>query len=374
MKITAAVCRAGRPGFAIETITIDTPRADEILVRIAGVGLCHTDISIADLGAAAHPLPAVFGHEGSGVVEAIGAGVTKVVPGDSVVISFGSCGACDHCGAGMPAGCRSLPALNFSGARPDGSTALHDADGPVASNFFGQSSFASHALTRERNVVRVDDDLALELLGPLGCGIQTGAGAVINVLAPRPGSSILILGGGSVGLSAVMAAKISGCAVIILVEPHASRRALAREFGATDCIDPAVTPDLVAAVRAIVPMGVDNAFDTTGVPALLETAMATLGSRGTLGLVAASAAPGGAGLPGEINRFVTLGQSIRGIVEGDSDPDIFIPELIAHHRAGRLPFDRMIRTYPLADINAAIDDQLNGRVIKAVLIPQALNN
>lgn len=368
MRITAAVCRAGRPGFVIETISIDTPRADEILVRIAGVGLCHTDMSFAELGAAAHPLPAVFGHEGSGIVESVGADVTKVVAGHRVVISFGSCGACDHCCACMPAGCRSLPAMNFSGARADGSTGLRDEGGPIAGNFFGQSSFASHALTRERNVVRVDGDLPLEWLGPLGCGIQTGAGAVINVLAPRPGSSILIFGGGSVGLSAVMAARIMNCAPIILVEPHACRRALGHEFGATHCIDPAATLDLVAALRRIVPFGIDNALDTTGIPALLETAMATLGSRGTLGLVAA-AAPGAAGLPGVINRFVTLGQSIRGIVEGDSDPDIFIPELIAHHRAGRLPFGRMIKTYPLSAINEAIEDQLNGRVIKAVLLP-----
>lgn len=369
MKIRAAVAREGRPGFVVETLWIDPPRADEILVRIVGVGLCHTDITMAQLGAAAHPLPAVFGHEGSGIVEAVGGEVTKVAAGDHVVISFGSCGSCDHCDDGMPAGCRSLPALNFSGARPDGSTGLRDAEGPIASNFFGQSSFASHALTRERNVVKVADDLPLEWLGPLGCGIQTGAGAVINVFAARPGSSILIVGGGSVGLSAVMAARIRGCSTIILIEPHASRRALAVEFGATHCLDPAAIADLVATLREIAPSGVDQAFDTTGIPAMLEAAMAVLGSRGVLGVVAGSAAPGGAGLPGDINRLVTMGQSVRGIVEGDSDPDSFIPELIGHYRAGRLPFDRMIRTYCLDAINEAIDDSLGGRVIKAVLIP-----
>jgi aryl-alcohol dehydrogenase len=369
MKIRAVVCRPDRPGFVVETLSIDPPRADEILVRIAGVGLCHTDITMAQLGTAVHPLPAVFGHEGSGIVEAVGTDVTKVAPGDHVVISFGSCGHCDHCHNGLPSGCRSLATLNFSGGRPDGSTALRDADGPIASHFFGQSSFASHALTRERNVVKVADDLPLEWLGPLGCGVQTGAGAVINVFAARPGSSILIIGGGSVGLSAVMAARLRGCSPIILIEPHASRRALATEFGATHCLDPGATPDLAVKLREIVPMGVDHAFDTTGIPAMLDAAMTALGSRGVLGVVAGSAAPGGAGLPGDINRLVTMGQSVRGIVEGDSDPDVFIPELIGHFRAGRLPFDRMIRTYRLDAINQAIDDSLAGRVIKAVLIP-----
>jgi aryl-alcohol dehydrogenase len=369
VKISAAVCRDGRPGFTVETLEIDAPRADEILVRIIGVGLCHTDITMAQLGRAVHPLPAVFGHEGSGIVEAVGADVTKVAPGDPVVISFGSCGHCDHCHDGMPAGCRSLAALNFSGTRPDGLTALRDADGPIASHFFGQSSFASHALTRERNVVKVADDLPLAWLGPLGCGVQTGAGAVINVFAARPGSGILIIGGGSVGLSAVMAARICGCSTVILIEPHASRRALAEEFGATYCLDPGAAADLVGTLREIAPRGIDYAFDTTGIPAMLEAAMAALGSRGVLGVVAGSAAPGGSGLPGDINRLVTLGQSVRGIVEGDSNPDIFIPDLIAHFRSGRLPFDRMIRTYRLDQINEAIEDSLNGRVIKAVLIP-----
>jgi aryl-alcohol dehydrogenase len=217
--------------------------------------------------------------------------------------------------------------------------------------------------------VKVAADLPLEWLGPLGCGVQTGAGAVINVFAARKGSSILIVGGGSVGLSAVMAARIRGCSTIILIEPHASRRMLAEEFGATHCLDPADIADLASALRAIVPMGVDQAFDTTGIPAMLEVAMAVLGSRGALGVVAGSAAPGGAGLPGDINRLVTMGQTVRGIVEGDSNPDSFIPELISHFRAGRLPFDRMIRTYKLDAINEAIDDSLCGRVIKAVLIP-----
>jgi aryl-alcohol dehydrogenase len=367
MKMTAAVCHPGKPGFALETVTLDAPRSNEIRVRIVGVGLCHTDLMIGEFGAAWNNTPAVLGHEGAGVVEAVGGAVTKVKPGDHVILTFRSCGACDRCTDHAPAYCRSMPSLNFAGARVDGSATISNANGPVAGNFFGQSSFASYALTQESNVVRVDDDLPLELLGPLGCGIQTGAGGVINSLAARAGSSILILGGGSVGLSAVMGARLQGCTTIILFEPQQSRRALGLEFGATHVLDPATTPDLAAAIRAIAPMGVDYAFDSTGIPAVLAGAMACLGSKGVLGVVAAS--PPGTPLPGDINQLISMGQSIRGIVEGDSDPERFIPALIAHYRAGQLPFDRMIKTYPLSDIALAIADQHAGRVTKAVLLP-----
>ncbi|MBY9067187.1 NAD(P)-dependent alcohol dehydrogenase [Hyphomonas sp. WL0036] len=365
MKTDAAVAYAGKPGFSFETVEIEAPRPDEILVRVLGVGLCHTDLVFSS-GAAPYPFPAVFGHEGSGVVEAVGAEVTKVSPGDSVLITFRSCGACDRCADGDAAYCRTMPLLNYTGARTDGTSALRNEAGPVASNFFGQSTFAGHAITYERNVVKVDPSLPVEIMGPLGCGIQTGAGAVIRSLAAKKGSAFLVTGGGSVGLSAVMGAKIQGCATIILVEPMESRRQLAMELGATHCIDPAAG-DVAAAVRAIVPAGVDNALDTTGIPAVQAAALACLGSKATLGLVGVSAP--GTLLPGDVNTVMTFGQSIKGIIEGDSDPDEFIPELIEHFKAGRLPFDKLVRKYRLSEINQAIAAQHHGECVKAVLIP-----
>lgn len=366
MQTQAAVIYSGQPGFRYETVEIEAPRADEILVRVLGVGLCHTDLVFSS-GAAPYPFPAVLGHEGSGIVEAVGAGVQKVRPGDSVLITFRSCGACDRCGAGDAAYCRTMPMLNYTGRRTDGTCALSNEAGPVSSNFFGQSSFAGHAITYERNVVKVDAALPVEIMGPLGCGIQTGAGAVMRSLGAKKGSSLLVTGGGSVGLSAVIGAKIQGCATIILVEPMAPRRQLATEFGATHCIDPESQPDVAAAVRAILPMGVDNALDTTGIPAVQAAALASLGSKATLGLVGVSAP--GTPMPGEVNTVMTFGQSVKGIIEGDSDPDEFIPELIEHFRAGRLPFDKLVRTYPLSQINEAIAAQHHGDCVKAVLIP-----
>ncbi|MCA6245492.1 MAG: NAD(P)-dependent alcohol dehydrogenase [Phenylobacterium sp.] len=368
MKITAAVARPGRTGFDIESLSLDDPREDEVRVRIAGVGLCHTDLVFRHAGEAVYPLPAVFGHEGSGVVEAVGSAVTRFRPGDRVAISYRSCGACDRCHDGDAPYCRTMPLLNYTGARTDGTRALHDEAGDVASNFFGQSSFASHALTYERNLVKLPDDVPLELMGPLGCGIQTGAGGVMNSLAARAGSSILITGGGSVGLSAVMGAKIQGCAVIIVLEPMASRRDLALELGATHVLDPASTPDLAAAVRAITPVGVDYAFDTTGIPAVLNAVMAgCLGSKGVFGIVGVT--PPGTPAPGDMGQIITFGHTVKGIIEGDADPGVFIPQLVEHYKAGRLPFDRMIKTYPLAEIDRAIAEQHQGVCVKAVLIP-----
>jgi aryl-alcohol dehydrogenase len=366
MKTQAAVAYTGQPGFKYEAVEIEAPRADEILVRVLGVGLCHTDLVFSS-GAAPYPFPAVFGHEGSGVVEAVGANVKKVKAGDSVLITFRSCGACDRCGEGDAAYCRTMPLLNYTGRRTDGTSAISNEAGPVSSNFFGQSTFAGHAITYERNVVKVDPSLPVEIMGPLGCGIQTGAGAAMRSLAAKKGSAFLVTGGGSVGLSAVMGAKIQGCATIILVEPMESRRKLAMELGATHCIDPTATEDVPAAVRAIAPMGVDNALDTTGIPAVQAAALACLGSKATLGLVGVSAP--GTPMPGDVNTVMTFGQSVKGIIEGDSDPDEFIPELIEHFKAGRLPFDKLVKKFRLSEINEAIAAQHHGDCVKAVLIP-----
>lgn len=364
--IRAAVVDAPGQPFNVRDVTLEAPREDEILVKIAGVGLCHTDIA-AQAGAFGYTGAAVLGHEGAGVVEQVGRDVEGFAVGDRVAISFRSCGTCKRCQAGFPSYCATMPMLNYAGARPDGSTPIRDGEKPVASSFFGQSSFATHALTYARNLVHVPGDLPLELAGPLGCGIQTGAGAIMRSMACEAGSHLVVTGGGSVGLSAVMGAAIQRCASIIVVEPYAGRRELAREFGATHVIDPLAEDDLAAAIRAIVPEGADYALDTTGRPDTIASLIGSLAPRGLLGLV--GIAPPGTPLPAEVNMLMTFGHRVMGIIEGDSDPAVFIPELIGHHRAGRLPFDRMIRTYPLSRINEAVRDQHEGRCIKAVLIP-----
>lgn len=364
MRIVAALATGPGQPFELREVDLDEPRSDEILVKIVGVGVCHTDLVFQQAGMIAPP--AVLGHEGSGVVEKVGAAVTKVAPGDRVALTFRSCGHCSRCDRGDAAYCETMPMLNYAGMRPDGSKAIHAEGADIASNFFGQSTFATHALTYERNVVEVPEDLPLALCGPLGCGIQTGAGGVMRSLACEAGSSLLITGGGPVGLSAVMGAKIQRCGAIILVEPHAARRDLALEFGATHVIDPGARDDLAAAVREIAPIGVDYAFDTTGVPAVHAAVMAALAPKGVFGLV--GIAPPGTPLPGEVNIAMTFGLTVKGIIEGDSDPDVFLPQLMEHHRRGDLPFERMITTFPFHRINEAIAAQQRGECVKVVLL------
>ena len=258
--------------------------------------------------------------------------------------------------------------MNIIGSRLDGSSALKKGSNELASNFFGQSSFASYALTYETNIVVLPDDIPFEIAAPLGCGVQTGAGTVINSLACERGSSLIVTGCGTVGLSAVMAGKIRGCEHIIAIEPKESRRALALELGATDVIDPIENEDFEEAVRKIVPAGVDYAVDTTGRPDSLQNLTRCFTTQGTLALV---------GMPKSLDddvsfsgiQFLASGLTIKGIIEGDSHPDIFIPKLMDYYRAGQLPVDKLIKTYPLSQIDKAVHDHHSGSGIKAVLIP-----
>ncbi|MFS2008848.1 NAD(P)-dependent alcohol dehydrogenase [Azospirillum sp. CT11-132] len=365
MDILAAVVNEAKGPFSLETVQLDAPGAGEALVRILGVGLCHTDLVARDQAMPIR-LPAVLGHEGAGVVVAVGSGVTKVAPGDKVVLSFSSCGACPRCEDGDSAYCMTGPALNYAGRRKDGTTTMTRQGQRLSSPFFGQSSFASHVLTGERNMVKVADDLPVELLGPLGCGIQTGAGAVLRSFDCPPGSSLLVTGAGSVGLAAVMAAALRGLSTIIVSDPMASRRDLALELGATHVIDPAAEAVEVA-VRRILPDGCDFSLDTTGVGDVMDAAIRAMRPRGVFGLVGVPRDPRSP-TPGIGSAVLMLGHTIRGIIEGDSEPDQFIPELLSHYRAGRFPFDRLIRTYPFDAINEAVEDQHHGACIKAVLL------
>ncbi|MDO7836481.1 NAD(P)-dependent alcohol dehydrogenase [Sphingobium sp. HBC34] len=368
MSITAqaAVARIPAGPLAIEAVEIEEPGAGEVLVRIAGVGLCHTDLVFGEhLGIM--KAPAILGHEGSGIVERVGPGVTKVSPGDHVVATFNSCGACVRCADGHPAYCFSFAPLNYGGRRADGTSAVSIQGETASAHFFGQSSFASYALANERNVVAIDQSVPLELMGPLGCGIQTGAASVMNALACRARSSLLVLGGGAVGLSAVMGAVIQGCETIIVAEPKQARRDMALELGATHVVDP-LNETLPEVVRSIVPHGVDYAFDTTGLKQVIEGALSCLSSHAKFGLVGVPPkADDAVSLP--INHLVGAGISVVGIIEGDAQPDDFIPRMVALYKEGRFPFDRLITRYRLSDINQAIADQLSGKCIKPVMIP-----
>jgi aryl-alcohol dehydrogenase len=362
VEIQAAVIREQSGKFQLETLELEDPRANEVLVKIAGVGICHTDIICRDQYYPI-PMPVVFGHEGSGVVVKVGSAVKKVEPGDHVVLTYLNCGHCHPCKEGKSVYCLELFPRNFSCAREDGSTTLRKGDEVVHGNFFNQSSFASHALAAEGNVVKVAKDVDIELLGPLGCGIQTGAGAVINALHPHAGSSIAIFGCGPVGLSAVMAAVLTGCATIIAVDTNEERLKMATELGATHTIDPTAT-NPVEAIQAITGSGAHYSLECTGLPQVTRQAVDCLTLTGVCGQI--GAAPLGTECSIDMNNIL-FGRTLRGIVEGDSIPDIFIPRMIELYKQGRFPLDKLVTYYAFEDINDAIRDAEDGSVLKAVL-------
>ena len=366
MQAQAALLEAPEGEFVMGTVELDEPRNDEVLVRIAGVGMCHTDTLPRIMPAGTFPSPIILGHEGSGTVEAVGDAVRDVRVGDRVVLSFDSCGVCTHCLLGQPAYCHHFAAHNSTGLRVDGSHGAKSATGePVAARWFGQSSFATHALATARNVVRLPDvDLPLHMMGPLGCGVQTGAASVLVAMDVRPGDTIAVFGVGAVGLSAVMAAALVNAATIVGVDLHQSRRDLALEMGATHVVDGA-DPDLVAKIKDVSVGGVNHALETTGVPGVIVAAIDSLHIRGFCGLV-------GIGTQSMTIQPQALGhgRSVSHLLEGNAVPQLFIPRLIEHWRRGRFPFDRLIQTYAMADANNAEADSLAGRTVKPVLLPE----
>jgi aryl-alcohol dehydrogenase len=363
MKIRAAVAREKGAPLNLETIDLEAPRPDEILVKVKATGVCHTDLVVRD-GMLPTPLPVVLGHEGAGVVEAVGIRITKVKPGDHVVMTFNSCGGCPSCHDHAASYCHEFFPRNFFAARPDGSSALSADGARINGNFFGQSSFATHAICHEVNVVKVATDVPLELLGPLACGVQTGAGAVMNALKVCAGKSFAVFGSGSVGLSALMAAHVVGATTIIAVDTNPARLEIAKSLGATHVIDPGRS-SAVEEIMRITGTGLNFALDTTGLPAVIRNAVESLGPRGACGILGAS------GPDAEIvlneTHFMSAGRRLIGIVEGDSNPDVFIPMLIDLYRRGRFPFDKLVKFYKLDEINAAIRDSEAGDVLKPIV-------
>ena len=361
MKIEAAVVfEKGQP-FQLRALELKAPEAGEALVRIAACGVCHTD-EVARQQIIPVPLPAVFGHEGCGVVEDVGPGVTSFKKGDRVGFSYGWCGTCEACRTGRPYGCEENRRLNFSGTQFDGTKRL-SSDGREISSFFGQGAFATYAVVHVNNLIPVPECVPLELAAPLGCGIQTGAGAVLNYLKPGPDSSIIITGCGPVGLSAVMAARIAGCTTVIACDVIDSRLELARELGATHTINSRSVDSVVDAVKKLTRIGTDYAVDCTGIGACVRQ---SLNCTRSLGVCVVLGATESLTIHVE-NELMGVGKTLVGLVEGCSVPQVFIPKLLDYYKKGMFPFDKLITFYDFKDIEQAFEDTHHGKVIKAVL-------
>ena len=363
MRITAAVVEELHGPFVVREVEIDEPGPGDVLMEVAGTGFCHTD-GIARDGDLPFPLPGVLGHEGAGTVVAVGDGVTGVQEGQAVVLGWPWCGACRNCVAGQPRYCLRMGELVGGGHRLDGGSALRTTDGsPLASHFFGQSSFATHAMTTASSLVPVPAGLPVELLGPLACGLATGAGAVFNTVRPEPGTSIVVYGTGTVGLAAVMAARNSAATTVIAVDRHASRLRLAGELGATHTVD-ATDTDPVQAVTDICGGPADAALECTGVLPVIRQAVDSVGMLGTAVLI--GGAPAGAEFT--VDHLTTLwGKTIRGTLGGSGSGQTLIAALVDLHLQGRFPFDRLVEFFPLERIEDAVEASYSGAVVKPVI-------
>jgi len=364
MQTTVAVVNGPGQDFELVDVELDEPREGEVLVRVVATGLCHTDITMRSF-LPAEMFPNVFGHEGTGVVEQVGPGVTSVSPGDHVVLSFRSCQACAACHAGNPAYCEQTLLLNYMGMRIDGSTTMSRDGSPVFGSFFGQSSFARHALVGAECCVVVDPALDLTRLAPFGCGYQTGVGTVLNVLQPGTADSLVVYGAGAVGLAAVAAAAATGVGTVVAVDLQAARLAEAQRLGATALDASGMEPEaVVQAVRDLTGGGASYAIDTTAVPSVVKQGMQALGSRGTLVALGLGAEE----YPIDATDLLQGGKRLMSSLEGDSDPQVMVPRMIGMRAEGALDLDPLVTTYDFADINTAVADVLAATVVKPVLV------
>lgn len=360
IEAKAAVVYRPNGAFQIESITLRPPQANEVLVQIHAAGVCRTD-EAARTGKMRMPLPIVLGHEGAGIVVETGSGVSHLQTGDRVVLTYGACGGCPSCLAGRPYACRNMMRINFSGRSSDGGYRLSNARGERLYSFFAQSSFATYAVVKASSAVKIaEHDIPFEFVAPMGCGIQTGAGTVLEQLQPDFGSSIAVFGCGTVGMSAIMAASLCGCRQIVAVGGNDASLRLARELGATDVINRKQEPDLKEAVQRVTGGGADYAVETSGVPKMVRDALLSTTYTGKIAFC------------GNCDVTINVGNEMAnrtayGVSEGNAVPSLFLPKLIHFYKQGRFPLDRLIKVYPFEQINEAFDQTFHGKAIKAVL-------
>jgi alcohol dehydrogenase len=372
MNIRAAVLRAtgaarpyadSRP-LSIETVRLDPPGPDEVLVAIRAAGLCHSDLSVID-GNRPRPLPMALGHEAAGVVEAVGPGVDDLKPGDRVVMVFmPSCRHCAPCEGGRPALCEPGAAANGKGELLSGGRRLHDATQDLH-HHLGCSAFAEKAVVSRRSLVRVPDDLPFEHAALFGCAVLTGVGAVMNTAAVRPGQAVVVVGLGGVGLASVLGAKAAGASPVVAVDLSEDKLALARSFGDVRTVN-AADPDAVEQVRALTGGGADVALEMAGSARALDAAWRMTRRGGTT--VTAGLPPPDAALSVNIVQLVAEARTLKGSYIGDADPERDLPLYVDLFRQGRLPVDRLLtKTIGLDQINAAFDDLAEGRTVRTVV-------
>lgn len=349
----------------IVDVELAAPGPGEVLVAIKAAGLCHSDLSVIN-GDRPRPLPMALGHEAAGVVEAVGAGVDDLAPGDHVVTVFmANCGHCLPCAEGRPALCEPGAAANGAGVLVSGGSRLR-IDGASIHHHLGASAFSERAVMSRRSVVRIDPDIPFVEAALFGCAVLTGVGAVVNTARLGLGASAAVIGLGGVGLAALLGARAAGAARIVAVDLSPDKLALAKELGATDTVD-ARDPDCVAQLRALTGGGVDFAFEMAGSIRALENAV-DMTRRGGV-TVTAGLPPPGAALPVDIVRLVGEERTLKGSYMGSCVPARDIPRYIRLYREGRLPVERLLSgTLSLDEINLGFDRLHDGSAVRQVIL------
>ncbi|KAL0942757.1 putative alcohol dehydrogenase [Colletotrichum truncatum] len=357
--------------FKLVPVILDGIRPDEVLIEMKYSGICHTDVVTQRGGLPFVEFPAILGHEGAGIVRAIGKDVKikDLAVGDHVLLSFNSCGSCNTCTSGHPALCPDSSKINVGSVRmSDKSTPARLAtDGrPVRSQFFGHSSFSKMSVVSAKSVVRCPKTAAdhMELYAPLGCGLQTGAGTVLNIIKPGKQDSIVIFGLGSVGIAALLAARYLEVGQIIAVDIVPERLKLGKDLGASHVINSVETASVVEEIQKLTSGGPKFAVDCTGILGVIEDMIRCVRPLGTAVLVGVP--PPAAEIKIDPQAFLLGNKRLIGVIEGDSYPPQFIPQLIAMHQEGKFPIERLCRTYPASQLNKAIQDMQSGQVMLSV--------
>ncbi|WP_406152636.1 zinc-binding dehydrogenase [Streptomyces sp. NBC_01023] len=371
MKTRAVVLRdvstarpySGTRPVEVEELTLGGPREGEVLVRVTAASLCHSDLSVVN-GDRVRPLPMALGHEAVGVVQETGPSVRRVSPGDHVVLVYvPSCGFCGDCAAGRPALCAQAAAANGSGGLLHGPSLLTDSAGRTVHHQLGVSAFSELTVVAQESLVPIPKDIPFTVASMFGCAVLTGAGAVINTAALRPGQSAVVYGLGGVGLSAVLGARAAGACPVIAVDPVGEKRALALRLGATHAYAP---DDALAAIRELTSGGVELAVEAVGGPKVMAECLSAVARGGRVVSVGLPAPDRVLEVPAL--AFAGEGKSLIGSYMGDAVPRRDIPRFLDLWRAGLMPVEQMhTGTLPLTGINDALEELASGRAIRQVL-------
>ena len=364
LRVQAAILRAPHRPFEIVELDLDDPRPGEVRVRIAASGVCHSDHHLVT-GATRHPMPLVAGHEGAGIVESVGQGVTTIRPGDHVILNWApACGTCFYCEHGRSNLCGTYTAPLWAGTMLDGTTRLHE-QGRNVYHYCGLATHAEYAVVPAPSVVVIRKDAPLDVAALIGCAVATGVGAVLHTAGVQAGESVVVLGCGGVGLSAVQGAVLAGAARVIAVDTHPAKMEIARRFGATDALRS--DDRLAERVRALTEgRGADHVIEAVGVPALQELALELARPGGTITLAGLSAMGTATNLPGAV--LVRQEKTVKGSYYGTVHAPRDFPMLLDLYMAGKLPLGQMVSArYPLSAINEAYDTMLAGATVRGVI-------